>query len=414
MKDRTILHCDLNNFFASVECFYAPELKKVPVAVCGSKEERHGIVLAKNELAKKSGVKTAEAIWQAKKKCPNLVTVPPHYDKYVEFSDKAKEIYRDYTDRIEPFGIDECWLDVTGCEWLFGSGEEIAHKIRRRIKHELGITASVGVSFNKVFAKLGSDLKKPDAVTVISRENYRDKIWNLPADSIIGVGRKTIKILNNVGIKTIGDIGSAPQGLLKELLGKNGEALYLAALGLDNSPVVDEKDSPEAKSIGRSVTCRYSLTSWEDICRVALSLCERICYSMQRDGVFTDCIKVSIKNDSLSVLEKQKKIIQPTNSLSSMYSEAKSLLKEIWNGVSPIRALGVYAASLTENGCICQLSFDSGAEKLKKLDNLEESVFMIRSKYGANVLKRAVLLEELPYSRRDEKEGETPIQEICK
>lgn len=414
MKDRTILHCDLNNFFASVECFFAPELKKVPVAVCGSKEERHGIVLAKNELAKKCGVKTAEAIWQAKKKCPDLVTVPPHYDKYVEFSERAKNIYRDYTDRIEPFGIDECWLDVTGCEWLFGSGEEIAHKIRRRIKHELGITASVGVSFNKVFAKLGSDLKKPDAVTVISHENYKEKIWNLPADSIIGVGRKTIKVLNNIGIETIGDIGTAPEGLLKELLGKNGEALRLSALGLDNSPVVDERDSPEAKSIGRSVTCRYSLTSWEDISRVAFSLCEKICYSMQKNCIFTDCIKVSIKNDNLSVLEKQKKIIQPTNSPSAMYNEAKTLLKELWNGVSPVRAVGVYAASLTETGSICQLSFDSGAEELQKRDNLEESVFMIRSKYGTNMLKRAVLLDELPYSSRDDGQNGTPVQEICK
>lgn len=414
MKNRTVLHCDLNNFFASVECFYAPELKNVPVAVCGSKEERHGIVLAKNEEAKKYGVKTAEAIWQAKKKCPNLITVPPHYDKYAEFSQRAKQIYRDYTDRIEPFGIDECWLDVTGCEWLFGDGEEIAHKIRRRIKHELGITASVGVSFNKIFAKLGSDLKKPDAVTVISRGNYREKIWPLPADSIIGVGRKTIKVLNNVGIKTIGDIASAPEGLLRELLGKNGEGLRLAAMGLDTSPVVDEHDSPEAKSIGRSVTCRYSLTSWEDVYRVALSLCERICYSMQRDGVFTDCIKVSIKNDSLCVLEKQKKIMQPTNSLSGVYSEAKSLLRELWNGVSPVRALGVYAASLTESGCICQLSFDSGAEKLQKRDNLEESVFMIRSKFGADSLKRAALLDELPYSSRDDGPNEKPVQEICK
>lgn len=414
MKNRTILHCDLNNFFASVECYYAPELKKVPVAVCGSKEERHGIVLAKNELAKKCGVKTAEAIWQAKKKCPDLVTVPPHYDRYVEFSERAKNIYRDYTDRIEPFGIDECWLDVTGCEWLFGDGEEIAHKIRRRIKHELGITASVGVSFNKIFAKLGSDLKKPDAVTVISPENYREKIWSLPADSIIGVGRKTIKVLNNVGIRTIGDIGSAPPGVLGELLGKNGEELRLAALGLDSSPVVDEKDSPQAKSIGRSVTCRYSLTSREEIYRVALSLCERICFVMQRDEVYTDCVKVSIKNDSLRVTEKQRKITQPTNSLSGVYAVAKELLNEIWNGSSPVRALGVYAASFTENGCVCQLSFDSGAERLEKRDNLEESVFKIRSKYGKGALKRAALLEELPYSSRDDGNDSKPIQEICK
>lgn len=413
MKNHTILHCDLNNFFASVECFYAPELKKYPVAVCGSKEERHGIVLAKNELAKARGVKTAEAIWQAKKKCPDLVTVPPHYDKYAEFSEKAKQIYKDYTDRVEPFGIDECWLDVTGCEWLFGSGEEIAHKIRRHIKRELGITASVGVSFSKVFAKLGSDLKKPDAVTVISRENYREKIYPLPADSIIGVGGKTVKILGSAGIKTIGDIAAAPEELLTRLLGKNGKALRLAALGEDNSPVIDEASAPEAKSLGKMVTCRKNLTSREEIFRVALSLSEKICYSLRRDGVFAECIKVSLKDDNLKVTEKQRKLLSPTNNLTEFYSATKDLLSGIYGG-APVRAVGVCAASLTGDGSVFQLSFGETAVTHEKSENLEESIFSIRNKFGSDALKRATLLEELPYSSRDDGSEGKSIQEICK
>ena len=196
MSDRIILHCDLNNFFASVSLLFNPTLKDLPVAVCGDKENRHGIILAKNELAKKCGVKTAEAIFEAKRKCPDLVLLPPIYNKYEEYSKKAFNIYKRYTDLIEPFGIDECWLDVTGSTVLFGNGEEIAVKIKEDIKRELGITASVGVSFNKVFAKLGSDMKKPDGVTVISRDNFKDKIWHLPIGDLLFVGKHT---LENIG-----------------------------------------------------------------------------------------------------------------------------------------------------------------------------------------------------------------------
>ena len=206
MKERIILHCDLNNFFASVSLLFNPTLKGLPVAVCGDKENRHGIVLAKNELAKSFGVKTAEAIFEAKAKCPELVTLPPIYEKYEEYSKKAHKIYERYTDMIEPFGIDECWLDVTGSTVLFGDGKAIADKIRADIKKELGITASVGVSFNKVFAKLGSDMKKPDGTTVIDKENFKSIVWPLPISDLLFVGKKTCEKLKMCGIHTIGDI----------------------------------------------------------------------------------------------------------------------------------------------------------------------------------------------------------------
>ena len=214
MSERVILHCDLNNFYASVECLFRPELKNVPMAVCGSTQERHGIVLAKNEKAKKFGVKTAEAVWQAQMKCPELITVEPNFSRYMEYSSKVRAIYEQYTDLVEPFGMDECWLDVTGSVFLYGSGEKIAYEIKERIKKEIGLTISVGVSFNKVFAKLGSDLKKPDAVTVISKAEFKKIVWPLRAEEMIGVGPSTKRRLNSVGIYTLGDVASCDKNFL--------------------------------------------------------------------------------------------------------------------------------------------------------------------------------------------------------
>lgn len=227
---RVILHCDMNNFYASVECMLNPELKNKPVAVCGSVEERHGIVLAKNYAAKAFGVSTGEAIWQAKQKCQDLVIVEPHYEQYIKFSKLAREIYGRYTDQIEPYGMDECWLDVTGSGCM-GTGFEIADEIRRTVKFELGLTISAGVSFNKIFAKLGSDMKKPDAITCIEADSFREKIWCLPAADLLGVGRATEKVLSGYGIHTIGELAATSDDFLKCRLGKNGLAIKKYAMG---------------------------------------------------------------------------------------------------------------------------------------------------------------------------------------
>lgn len=223
---RSILHCDMNNFYASVECMLDPALKKYPIAVCGSVEERHGIVLAKNYKAKAFDVKTGDAVWQAKQKCKDLVVVPPHYEEYIKYSKLARSVYERYTDQVEPYGMDECWLDISGTESLFGSPEKVANEIRETMKFELGLTISVGVSFNKIFAKLGSDMKKPDAVTVIPKDTFKEKIWGLPAADLLGVGRATQRVLDSYCIRTIGDLANTDPEFLRRRLGKNGVVLW--------------------------------------------------------------------------------------------------------------------------------------------------------------------------------------------
>lgn len=270
--ERTILHCDCNNFYASIECLYNPSIRDLAVAVCGNVENRHGIVLAKNYIAKSAGVQTGEAIWQAKQKCPNLVVVPPSYDKYLRFSKMAREIYYEYTNQVDSFGLDECWLDVTGSTRLFGSGLDIANQIRNQVKEELGITISVGVSFNKIFAKLGCDMKKPDAVTIISKEKYKEVAWALPASDLLYVGRRTAKVLRSFGIQTIGDLAKTPPEFLHHKFGKNGLKLWNFANGYDQSPVRDIESIHLIKSVGNSTTTPHDL---------------------RRLGLLHECIRVS-------------------------------------------------------------------------------------------------------------------------
>ena len=268
--ERVILHSDLNACYASIECMLNPALRGKPVAVGGSAEARHGIILAKSQEAKVCGVKTGEALWQAKLKCPNLIIVEPHFEQYRRFSGYAHEIYLRYTDLVEPFGLDECWLDVTGSTHIFGSGEKIANEIRETIKAELGLTVSVGVSFNKIFAKLGSDMKKPDAVTCIGKDNFKEKIWHLPAADILGVGRSTEKKLESYGIVTIGDIAKSDAAFLRRILGKCGGELWSYANGLDSSRVKSYDLAIPAKSIGHGVTCRADLVNADEVWKVML------------------------------------------------------------------------------------------------------------------------------------------------
>ena len=274
-RERTILHCDMNNFYASVECMLDTSLRDKAVAVCGSVEERHGIVLAKNYKAKGCGVKTGEAIWQAKQKCRDLVIVEPHYEQYMKFSKLAREVYSRYTDQIEPYGMDECWLDVSG-SGIKGTGFEIADEIRRTIKFEMGLTISAGVSFNKIFAKLGSDMKKPDAVTCIDRETFKEKIWGLPASDLLGVGRATEKVLYGYGIHTIGQLAEAPEGLLKGRFGKNGIALKRYANGEDHSLVMRSDYVSPVKSVGHGITTLQDLENAAEVWCVMLELVQDI------------------------------------------------------------------------------------------------------------------------------------------
>lgn len=282
---RTILHSDLNNFYASVECLRNPEIREKPVIVVGSKEDRHGIVLAKNMIAKQAGVKTGDVYWEAKQKCgKNLVEVQADFVAYLQVSRAVRKIYEDYTDRIEAYGIDECWLDVTA-SGIFGSGDQIAETIRQRVKNELGLTVSIGVSWNKIFAKLGSDMKKPDAVTVITKENYKDKVWKLPVEELLYVGKATKRKLNRIGVMTIGDLARSSEKVLTGLLGKWGEYLYAFANGEDQSQVVPVGEEENVKSIGNSLTVYRDLKDDEDVKMVIYLLADSIAARMRESGM---------------------------------------------------------------------------------------------------------------------------------
>lgn len=388
-EERVILHCDLNNFFASVSLIFNPTLRSVPVAVCGDKEQRHGIVLAKNEAAKRCGVKTAEAIFEAKAKCPELVILPPMMDKYKEYSEKAHRIYEEYTDMIEPFGIDECWLDVTGSRLLFGSGEEIADKIRREIKQKLGITVSVGVSFNKVFAKLGSDMKKPDGITVISRENFREKIWRLPISDLLFVGRKTTDRLRSCGICTIGDAAVCSDEMLERLLGKNGLELKRYALGEDNSPVSRQHEKATPKSIGRSVTRQQDFKTPDEIWGMFLSLAREISDSLREQGLYAGGVQVHIRNAALSVKEFSRSYPDSVNGAKIIAERGMELLNEHFGFTEPLRSVGLRAINLRGYQTAIQEDIFGDSEKRETEEKIESSIYELRKKFGSTSITRA-------------------------
>ena len=389
--DKIILHCDLNNFFASVSLIFNPTLKDLPIAVCGDKENRHGIILAKNEIAKGYGVKTAEPIHEAQRKCPNLVMLPPCYDKYKEYSKKAYKIYQRYTDMVEPFGIDECWLDVTGSTVLFGTGEEIAHKIKEDIKKELGITASVGVSFTKVFAKLGSDMKKPDAVTVISRENFKEKIWKLPISDLLFVGKKTYEKLASCGVHTIEDITFCNDNTLIRLLGKNGIDLKNAALGKDLSPVCPKTESDKPKSIGRSITSGSDFVNNDMVWKAFLEFSEDISEILRQKNLFAYGVQVHIRTAALKVKEFSHTNTNSTNCALTIAKWGFELFQANYSFGEPLRSVGLRVINLKTCQTANQLNLFGNSEDDIKLEKVEDSIYSVRQKFGNNSIKREAL-----------------------
>lgn len=382
--DRTILHCDCNGFYASVECALRPELRNVPMAVGGDRESRHGIILAKNELAKKYDIRTAETIYQALKKCPELVVVPPQHSVYREFSERINEIYRRYTDLVEPFSIDESWLDVTESRLLFGDGKKIADELRAAVRDETSVTISVGVSFNKVFAKLGSDYKKPDATTVISRENWKEILFPLPASYMLYVGGATSKTLSSLGIRTIGDLANAGDALLTSRLGKLGHTLYLYSNGLDESPVKSIYDKREIKSVGNGTTFPKDISGEEEIRREVFSLSDSIAVRMRRHGLKCTTVQVQIKTPQFRIISRQKKLDSPTYSARIIGGTAMDIIRASWNMSSPIRMITVTGSGLIpENAVAEQLSFFDD-DTPKKQDELEKTMDSLRKKFGGS------------------------------
>lgn len=393
--DRVILHSDLNNFYASVECMRDPALRNVPVAVCGNQEERHGIVLAKNELAKMKGVQTGEVIWQAKQKCPGLVIVPPRFGEYLRISEIVKQIYYRFTDQVESYGIDECWLDVTGSTHLFGPGPAIAESIRQAVKDELNLTVSVGVSFNKVTAKLGSDMKKPDAVTVITREDFREKVWPLPARDLLYVGPATERKIRDVGIETIGDIARAHPDMLKCLLGVNGLILWRFARGEDNSRVCAFDYAAPVKSIGHGITCTSDLVNDFEVRQVITELSQGVSHRLRVHNLAATGIQISIRDCSLWTREHQTRLPYITQSAREITEGAYSLFVERYAWGRPVRSLTVRAINLVPGDMPRQVDMLEDAAARDRLERLELAIEDIRQRYGKQAIRIASVMRGL-------------------
>lgn len=401
--ERVILHSDLNACYASIECMLNPELRGKPVAVGGSAEARHGIILAKSQEAKICGVKTGEALWQAKQKCPGLIIVEPHFDQYRRFSRYAHEIYLRYTDLVEPFGLDECWLDVTGSTHIFGSGEKIANEIRETIKAELGLTVSVGVSFNKVFAKLGSDMKKPDAVTCIPRGGFKEKIWPLPASDILGVGRSTAKKLESYGILTIGDIAKTDAAFLHKILGKCGGELWSYANGLDSSRVKSYDLEIPAKSIGHGVTCQSDLVTADEVWKVMLELSQDISKRLKESKLSAKAVQIGIRNNQLETKQFQAVIPFATQSAIEIAREGFRLFRENYTWKHNVRAVTVRAIELQSENAPDQLDLFGNCETHDKQEKIDNTVMDIRRRFGDKAIFNCCLMteEKIPHGKNE-------------
>lgn len=391
--EKVILHCDLNNFYASVECLKNNKLRNYPVAVGGNEEERHGIVLAKNEIAKSFGVKTAETIWQAKKKCPGLIVVLPSFELYKEYSRKVRKIYEKYTDYVEAFGLDECYLDVSDNAKIFGGGEKIANKIREEVKEKLGLTISVGVSFTKDFSKLGSDMKKPDAVTVITKENFKEKVWVLPANSLLGIGKVSSKKLETLGMLTIGEVANADVEILLKILGKSGYSIWESANGR-SSDVVEHKDKKYIpKSVGHGITLSRDEMDYENLWKVIFELSQDIERRLRKYDLYTKCVKLTIKNSDFITKDMQTTLSYITRDSYAISKEAMELLKKQYIMTKPVRMVTVTAMTMEKEAQAVQMSlFDNIMEE--KSDKIGELMEKINAKFGNDTVNYASLIKD--------------------
>ena len=393
--ERTILHCDLNSFYASVELLDHPELAGKPAAVCGDPDSRHGVILAKNEPAKAMGVKTAETVWQARKKCPGLVLLKAHHDKYHEYSQKVNAIYDRCTDLVEPFSIDESWLDVTGSLPLFHTdGKGLADMLRQQVRQELGLTISVGVSFNKVFAKMGSDYKKPDATTVITRENYRSLLWPLPVTDLIFVGRAAAKTLGDYGIRTIGDLAAADRATLSALLGKQGLTLHDYATGAEHAPVIPASELPPPKSVGNGLTFPRNLVGWEELRAGVALLSDEVAARLRRLDMKCATVNIAVRDPNFKDISRQKGLSAPTWLAREITQAAMELLKLSWSPKAPVRALTVTAQSLLPAHMAAEqldLLSPDAAPRREKVEKLERAMDGIRDRYGKEAISTARL-----------------------
>lgn len=401
---RTILHSDLNNFYASCEQVFNPSLKDCFLGVTGSVKDRHGIILAKNEKAKALGVKTGMTINDARKLCPELVTVEADFSKYLDYSERVRKIYLDYTDLVEPFGIDEAWLDVTNSK-IFGDGEKIASEIRKRVR-DLGLTASVGVSFNKIFAKLGSDMKKPDATTVISYDDYKQKVWRLPASDLLMVGRKTAEKLLKYNIKTIGDLANVDVNFLIKAFGKTGTLLHSYANGQDSSPVRRYEEPDEIKSVGNSMTCYRDLNNLEDVHIMFSVLSDSVSSRVIRKNLGrASTVSITVRDENLQTFTRQAKLNPPSSFADDILDLSIRLFKDNYDFRKGIRSLGISVSDF-ENDCEQLSIFDAAGDYDKKM-SLAKTVGDIRDKYGFKSVQKAITLKDKRIARENPEKTHT-------
>ena len=407
MKDRTILHADINCCYAAIEHLHHPELAGKPLAVGGDPEARHGIVLTADYIAKKHGVKTGMALWQAKQICPEINFISPRMDLYLRFSKMAHEIYGEYTDLQEAYGIDESWLDVTDSVSLKGDGYRIAKEISNRMKSELGITVSIGVSFNKIYAKLGSDYKKPDAITTMYRDEFRDKAWGLPASDLLYVGRSTSEKLYRLGIRTIGDLARTDEKILHSQLGKMGDILWAFANGYDDSPVKYEDAHAPIKSIGNSTTTPRDLVNEQDVKIVLTILAESVAARLRENGFKCRVVEISVRDNELFSFTRQRKIDHATNVTREIAEEAFRIFQENYNWQKPIRSVGVRGADLVNDNYWEQIDLFSSVEFREKQMKVDTAVDDIRRRFGFYSVQRGLMYFDKMLSSVDAKAEHT-------
>ena len=389
-EDRIILHSDLNNFYATCECLMHPEFAGKPLVVCGKVENRHGIVLAKNNIAKQAGIKTGMTLYEARTILSNLVAVEANHSLYYEYSKRVKEIYLQYTDRVESFGIDEAWLDVSESQYFFDTAEQLAYEIKERIKTEIGLTVSIGVSFNKVFAKLGSDMKKPDAVTVITRENYKNKVWGVPVQDLLFVGRSIHHKLNELGIFTIGDLANFDLGFLKQKLGKWGECLWNYANGKDASIVKRFGDHDEIKSVGNSLTFYRDLTSAKDVESLLFLLAESVATRMRSYGVgMARTVRLYVVDNDMQSFVRQAKLVHASDNSSDIADGAFALFQKNFHWQRHVRGVGISVTDFVKEE---QLSLNFEQMQKEKDKAIDLTIDKLRSRFGHNAINRGFVL----------------------
>ncbi len=391
--ERVILHIDANCFYASVECFLNPDIRDKPVAIIGDVEKRHGIVLAANYIAKFNfNIRTAETVWSAKTKCPNLVLIRANMPLYMKFSKRMKNIILDYTDRVESFGCDENFADITNSK-IFGTPEEIAKKISLRIKDELGISVSIGISFNKVFAKIGSDYKKPDGITSITKDNFKQIVWKMPVGSLLYAGKKSVSFLNKRGIFTIGDVANSNVNILEKWLGKSGKMLYDFANGLDSEAVSHFEEHRDVKSISNSMTMIRDLNTNDEIKAAVYSVAEQVAARARGKGLKGNVIGILIKNNEFEHFTRQVKIDFHTDSTGVIAKEAMQLFCENFKWDKPIRQVGVFLTGLENDACELQLSIYDDYEKADKMHKLDTVQDILKMRFGEGCITRGILIK---------------------